>query len=65
MKAIPYGLLADVDVSSHPQLPSNDAGRGCSVCRACLSMRRSSRGVVFFGRPGLRLSWTLPVVVKR
>ena len=30
MKAVPYGLPADVDVSSHPQLPSNDACRGCS-----------------------------------
>ena len=30
MKAIPYGLLADVDVSSHSHVPSNDAGRGCS-----------------------------------
>ena len=30
MKAVPYGLLADVDVSSHPHVPSNDAGKGCS-----------------------------------
>ena len=31
MKAVPYGLLADVDVSSHPHVPSNDAGRG-QIC---------------------------------
>ena len=30
MKAAPYGLLADVDDSSHPHVPSTDAGRGCS-----------------------------------
>ena len=30
MNAVPYGLLADVDVSSHPHVPSNGAGRGCS-----------------------------------
>ena len=59
MKAVPYGLLADVDASSHPHVPSNDAGRGCS----CRLMRRSSRGFVFFGRPDLRRSWTLPVAV--
>ena len=30
MKVVPYGLLADVDVSSHPHVPSIDAGRGYS-----------------------------------
>ena len=40
MKAVPYGLLADVDVSSHPHVPSNDAGRGC-FCLQSLSFNET------------------------
>ena len=60
MKAVPYGLLADVDVSSHPQLPLNDAGRGCS-CLQGLSFNetiftwscllRSTRSASFMDPP--------------
>ena len=60
MKAVPYGLLADVDVSSHPHVPSNEAGRGCSCLQGLsfnetiftwVCLLRSTRSASFLDPP--------------
>ena len=60
MKAVPYGLLADVDVSSHTHVPSNGAGRGCFCLQGLsfnetiftwVSLLRSTRSVSFLDPP--------------
>ena len=60
MKAVLYGLLADVDVSSYPHVPSNDAARGCSCLQGlsfnetiftCVCLFRSTRFASFLDPP--------------